>query len=84
MHLLQLQTKVFADKAQTLSYLEKFIDDVITAQTDFIALPEMFCCPYENKFFPLYAEKHGGAVYQFCGIWRRNTAFTFPPVLCRR
>ena len=66
MQLLQLQTKVFADKAQTLSYLEKFIDDVITAQTDFIALPEMFCCPYENKFFPLYAEKHGGAVYQFC------------------
>lgn len=66
MQLLQLQTKILADKAQTLSYIENFIDDIITAQTDFIALPEMFCCPYENKFFPLYAEKHGGTVYRFC------------------
>lgn len=66
MKLLQLQTKVLADKAETLSYIEKFIDDVITSDTDFIALPEMFNCPYENRFFPLYAEKHDGTTYQFC------------------
>lgn len=66
MHLLQLQTKVLSNKVQTLSYIDKFIADIITPQTNFIALPEMFNCPYENKAFPLYAEIKGDITYQFC------------------
>lgn len=27
---------------------------------DLAVLPEMFCCPYENKYFPEYAEIEGG------------------------
>lgn len=51
MKLLQLQTKVFADKTETLNYIEKFIKNTITPEVDFIALPEMFSCPYEINFF---------------------------------
>ena len=66
MKLLQLQTKVFADKTETLNYIEKFIKNTITPEVDFIALPEMFSCPYENKFFPLYAETYRDTTYKFC------------------
>lgn len=43
---------------------------------DLVALPEMFCCPYETESFPRYAQAEGGPVWQrcaamarTCGIW---------------
>ncbi len=64
--LLQLQTKVFADKEYTLNYLNDLIAKKISLNPNFIALPEMFNCPYENNCFPAYAEKYKGMTYQFC------------------
>jgi predicted amidohydrolase len=31
-----------------------------------VFLAEMFCCPYEAKNFPLYAETEGGPMWRFC------------------
>ena len=31
---------------------------------DLVILPEMFCCPYVTRNFPVYAEEEGGAGYQ--------------------
>ena len=31
---------------------------------DFVVLPEMFCCPYNAKLFPAFAEPEGGEVWQ--------------------
>ena len=31
-----------------------------------VVLPEMFNCPYDNKYFPLYAEKEGGVFGRQC------------------
>jgi len=43
---------------------------------DMVALPEMFCCPYETALFPRYAEPEGGRVWSRCaelaakhGLW---------------
>lgn len=33
---------------------------------DLAVLPEMFCCPYENKYFPEYAEIEGGDTWEKC------------------
>lgn len=66
MKVLQLQTKVFANKSDTFTYIEKYLEKLMIYQPDFITLPEMFNCPYENKAFPIYAEFEGGKTYSFC------------------
>jgi predicted amidohydrolase len=33
-------------------------------QIDLAVLPEMFCCPYESRLFPVYAQEAGGPVWQ--------------------
>ena len=70
--LLQLQTKFIDSKQKTLAHVGEMIAKQMaqSPDADFIALPEMFACPYENKMFPVYAEYHGGEVYRFC----RDTA----------
>ena len=30
---------------------------------DFVLLPEMFACPYDNAMFPVYAQEEGGELY---------------------
>lgn len=67
-NLLQVQTKFTHSKEKSLVHAESMIDDALQAQQDidFIALPEMFACPYENAAFPIYAEEPGGRAYQFC------------------
>ena len=65
MKIIQLQTKVFKDKNETLCYIEKLIDKMSAYNPDFICLPEMFNCPYENKYFPIYAESYKSKTYQF-------------------
>ena len=39
---------------------------------DFLALPEMFCCPYDNACFPRYAEPDGGRVDRACAALARE------------
>ena len=39
---------------------------------DMVCLPEMFCCPYETKNFPKYAEADGGMVWKKCADLARE------------
>ncbi len=39
---------------------------------DLLALPEMFCCPYETANFPRYAEPEGGRIYSVCAALARE------------
>lgn len=64
----QIQMPVFADKEDTLAYVEKACVRAAEAGADIVALPEMFCCPYDVKNFPLYAEDEGGTVWKACSL----------------
>ncbi|MBO4913745.1 MAG: carbon-nitrogen hydrolase family protein, partial [Oscillospiraceae bacterium] len=39
---------------------------------ELVALPEMFCCPYQTDHFPKYAEAEGGEVYSACAALARE------------
>lgn len=39
---------------------------------DLLALPEMFCCPYETAKFSEYAEEEGGAIFRGCASLARE------------
>lgn len=68
----QLQLPVFTSKDDTYSYVTAACEKAAEAGADLIALPEMFCCPYETTNFPLYAEKEGGATWQFASDLARR------------
>ena len=61
----QLQTPVREDKMENFRALEPVFAR-LAGQVDLIALPEMFCCPYETRNFPLYAEETGGPAWSAC------------------
>ena len=39
---------------------------------DLVALPEMFCCPYDTACFPRYAQPEGGPVWRRCSELART------------
>ena len=57
------QMPVTADKKENIDTACHFIEQAAMQQAELVILPEMFCCPYDNKAFPLYAESRGGLVY---------------------
>ena len=74
MRLAQIQMHVTADKAANLRHAEELLHSVRGA--DMAILPEMFCCPYDNRCFRAYGEPAGGAAYQMLsrtarelGLW---------------
>jgi len=68
----QLQLPVFSSKEDTYSHVTAACERAASAGADLIALPEMFCCPYETSNFPLYAEKEGGMTWQFAADLARR------------
>ncbi|MBM3706698.1 MAG: carbon-nitrogen hydrolase family protein, partial [Actinobacteria bacterium] len=54
------QIKVSADKDKNLAGAEEMISDSAAQGADIIVLPEMFNCPYNNRFFKSYAESYPG------------------------
>ena len=68
----QLQLPVYSDLQATYSHVTEACEQAAAAGADLIALPEMFCCPYETSNFPLYAEKEGGATWQFASDLARR------------
>lgn len=46
-----------------VSQVRDIIDQEVPADTDLVCLPEMFCCPYSNNAFPVFAEEEGGPVF---------------------
>ena len=61
-----LQTHVYTDKFRNITQAAELLASPELQGIDLAALPEMFCCPYENKYFPEYAEIEGGDTWEKC------------------
>lgn len=64
--LAQLQMPVFEDKESSVAYMREMAERAVKMGADFLALPEMFACPYAVDNFPVYAESEGGPLWQAC------------------
>lgn len=64
MKLSLIQMPVTSDKQQNLSAAAREIAAAARRGCDMAVLPEMFCCPYDTRCFPDYAEPDGGPVWQ--------------------
>lgn len=67
-----LQMGTVADKMKNLDTVGDYLEKIKDQRPDFVILPEMFCCPYNNECFPLYAEKEGGPVWQRLGAYAKE------------
>ncbi|WP_432665456.1 carbon-nitrogen hydrolase family protein [Wukongibacter baidiensis] len=54
------QMKILESKEENLAKAEKMIKEASAKGCDLVVLPEMFNCPYNNDFFPKYAEEFPG------------------------
>jgi omega-amidase len=76
----QIQMSPSGDKLRSFEKAREMIEQKVPRDTDFIALPEMFCCPYQTDAFADYAEAEGGTMWQLCSQLARSTALLF---VCR-
>lgn len=58
-----VQMQVQPKTCNSLALAESFIKKASAAGADLVLLPEMFCCPYQNKNFPLYAQREGEEIW---------------------
>ena len=72
LRILQWQMGVSGERAKALNSVETACRRAKAVGADLLALPEMFCCPYETEKFPAYAEEEGGAVYTACATLARE------------
>ncbi|GAB6087010.1 carbon-nitrogen hydrolase family protein [Alkaliphilus crotonatoxidans] len=60
------QMMVTDHKEQNLKKAESLIRTAVKERdAQLVVLPEMFNCPYENQYFPLFAEEYGGLTTSF-------------------
>lgn len=59
-----LQTSVYNDKEKNIDNAVRLIEKVSKEGADIAVLPEMFCCPYDNKWFKKFSEEEGGFAYK--------------------
>ena len=59
-------------KTEALLKVERACMEAREVGADMVCLPEMFCCPYEVKNFPKYAEGEGGMVWKKCSDLARE------------
>ena len=64
MMIAQIQSHVYIDKMKNLEQLEERLEELAWQKPDLVMLGEMFCCPYETKLFPVYAEPEEGPVWR--------------------
>lgn len=60
----QIQTPVAPDKERNLENVQAAMARLALEKPDFVALGEMFDCPYAVGNFPRYAEPEGGETWQ--------------------
>lgn len=53
-----VQNLVKSDKKQNIQRAREMIEDLATRGAKVIVLPEMFNCPYDNSYFPEFAEEY--------------------------
>ena len=59
-----IQMSVVKDKLINIEKAGEYLQKLADQNIDLVVLPEMFCCPYETKNFPIYAEEEGGTCWQ--------------------
>ncbi|WP_274952808.1 carbon-nitrogen hydrolase family protein [Angelakisella massiliensis] len=59
-----VQMQVQPETKDSLARAGSFIKKAAAEGADLVLLPEMFCCPYQTKNFPLYAQQEGEEVWQ--------------------
>jgi len=59
------QMKVVNDKEANLKKAENMLKNASKKGVNIAVLPEMFNCPYNNKYFPEYAEEYPGKTTDF-------------------
>ena len=64
--ILQAQMTVPSSKREALQAAEAACEQAVKEKAVLLTLPEMFCCPYETRNFPGYAEEEGGPVWSRC------------------
>lgn len=62
---LAVQKKAMQDPDDNCAAVIRMLDTYSGEEPDFILLPEMFTCPYDNSLFSVYAQEDGGKVYRF-------------------
>lgn len=62
----QAQIPAYTDRDGLDGYLARLCNRAVENKADLLALPEMFCCPYDIRYFSEYAQEEGGAVWQAC------------------
>ena len=64
MRLAMLQMEVVHNKEENLRHALKLLEQVSRDGAQIAVLPEMFCCPYSNRYFREYGEEQGGLAWQ--------------------
>lgn len=64
MRVAMVQMEVVHDKRRNLAHARAMLDRAGEKGVDMAVLPEMFCCPYSNRWFRAYGEEEGGEAWQ--------------------
>ena len=64
-HVIALQKKTYTVPGQNIAAVKSMLDSYDGPEADFIMLPEIFTCPYDNSCFPQFAESAEGETFQF-------------------
>ena len=59
---LAIQKKTYSTPRENMKAAEAVLTKYRDARPDFIMLPEIFTCPYDNSCFPAWAQEEGGEV----------------------
>ena len=62
---LAVQKKTRPTPEENMRAVRDILDSYAGEDMDFILLPEIFTCPYDNSCFPVFAQEDGGEVYTF-------------------
>ena len=76
MQVLAIQKKTFPTPEQNMDEVRRMLDGYSGDRPDFMLLPEIFTCPYDNSCFPVFAQKDGGEVFCFLQeLARKNQCY---------
>ncbi len=70
------QMKTTDNKKQNIEHAIDMVNVSSKNGAELIILPEMFNCPYENKYFPNFAEKYPGETTQSLSDVAKKTIYT--------
>lgn len=70
-----LQTHVYEEKSRNITQAAEILARPELQGIDLAVLPEMFCCPYENKYFPGMRKPKVGTPGKNVPGWQQNVEF---------